>query len=312
MNVIQKIRERAKKEVKKIILPETKDKRVLEAARFIEKEKIAEIILLDKSKLDYKKIKKYARVYYELRKQKGMTLNQAEKIVSDPVYYAAMMVRHNEADGFVAGAVTTTPDVARAAIHCIGIDERYSVVSSSFIMEVPNCELGEEGVFLFADCGIIPEPTSRQLACIAITTSELAKKVLGITPRVAMLSYSTKGSASGRLPDKVKEAVKMAKEMSPRLCLDGELQLDSAIVPEVAKIKDPKGTLKGQANILIFPNLEAGNIGYKLTQRLSNARAVGPILQGLNKPCSDLSRGCNVDDIIDCVAVTAIRAQINQ
>jgi phosphate acetyltransferase len=219
-----------------------------------------------------------------------------------------MLTRAGEADGFVAGASHTTPDVAKAAIYCLGVDERLGTISSSFIMILSDENFGEKGVFLFADCGIVPEPSAKQLAGIAISTAELGRTVLGLSPRVAMLSYSTKDSARGKLVDKVKEATRLVKDLAPDLIVDGELQVDSAIVPEVAQIKNPNGIIKGDANILIFPNLEAGNIGYKLVNRLARARALGPLLQGLNKPCSDLSRGCSVEEIIDCVAVTAIRA----
>jgi phosphate acetyltransferase len=244
-----------------------------------------------------------------LREHKGITLTTAEEILKDPVYYAAMMVREGSADGFVAGASYTTPDVARAAIHCLGADSRIETVSSSFIIIVPDCAYAEGGIFVFADCGIVPEPTSKQLAQIALSSAELMEKVLRFEPRVAMLSFSTQGSASERCVEKVKEATKLVKELKPNLLVDGELQVDSAIVPEVAKIKTPDSILKGRANILIFPNLDAGNIAYKLVQRLAKAKAIGPLLQGLNKPCSDLSRGCDVEDIVDAVAVTVVRAQ---
>lgn len=309
MDIVRKIREKAKREKKTIVLPEGHDNRILEAEKVIRKEGIAELIVLTKDKLDPAKIKAYSDTYFAARQNKGITQEEALQTVSNPVFYAAMMVKEGLADGFVAGAVSTTADVARAAFYCLGMDKRFSVMSSSFIMCIPNCNYGAEGVFLFADCGIIPDPSPRQLANIAVCTSELAKKILEVTPRVAMLSYSTKGSAEGRLIEKIKEATALAKEISPDLIIDGELQVDSAIVPEVAKIKDPNGIIVGDANVLIFPNLEAGNISYKLVQRLSKARAIGPILQGLNFPCSDLSRGCSAEDVVDCVAVTSIRAQ---
>jgi len=220
-----------------------------------------------------------------------------------------MITREGKVDGLVAGASHTTPDMARACIRCLGVDERIMIVSSCFIMVVPHCPYGEEGTFAFADCGIIPEPNSRQLACIALSTAEVVTKVLDFTPRIALLSYSTRGSAKAKSAEKISEALGLLKEMAPGLQADGELQVDAAIVPEVARIKYPDSQLAGKANVLIFPNLEAGNISYKLVQRLANARAIGPLLLGLNKPASDLSRGCSVEDIIDCVAVTAIRAQ---
>lgn len=307
-NIVKDIRRRAGKLQKLIILPERDDRRIQEAAKIITKEKIARIILLGKEGLESKKIDAFTQIFFEARKHKGITIAQAREAVSHPLYYAAMMVRANEADGFVAGAAHSTPDVAKAAIYCIGVDERIKIVSGCFIMVVPDCSYGENGVFVFADCGIVPEPTSQQLAQIAISSSELAQNIFGIQPRVAMLSYSTKGSAKGVLVDKVKEATALAKQLNPDLLIDGELQADAAIVPEVAEIKDPQGAIAGRANVLIFPDLEAGNISYKLVQRLAKARAIGPLLQGLNKPCSDLSRGALVEDIVDTVAVTALRA----
>jgi len=307
-DIIKKIRQDAKSVAKTIVLPEAEDERVRAAAQVIQKESIAKIILLGKDKLDKNKIDKFAEEFYQLRKHKQITMEDAVKTVSTPVYYAAMLVRTGEADGFVAGASHTTPDVAKAAIYCLGVDRRIGTISSSFIMVLPDDTFGANGVFLFADCGIIPDPSAKQLASVAVATSGLGKAVLGITPRVAMLSYSTKGSAQGEMVDKVKEATRMVKEMKPDLIVDGELQVDSAISAEVANIKNKDGIIKGDANILIFPNLEAGNIGYKLVNRLAKARALGPLLQGLNKPCSDLSRGCTSEEIIDCVAVTAIRA----
>jgi phosphate acetyltransferase len=203
----------------------------------------------------------------------------------------------------------TTADVARACIRCIGLDERFTIASSCFIMDVPNSQYGDNGTFIFADCGVIPDPNARQLSCIAFTAAELAGKVLNLTPRVAFLSYSTKGSAQTKSAQKITEALALLKTLSPSILADGELQGDAAIVPEVANIKCPDSPINGEANVLIFPNLEAGNITYKLVQRLSGCRAIGPLFLGLNKPASDLSRGCFVQDIVDSVAVTAIRAQ---
>jgi len=306
---VTKIRARAKAKLKTITLPEVEDIRVREAAKIIEREGIAKVLLFGRGMLDKAKQEEYAKMYYELRKPQGINLDDARKSLENPLYYAAMMTRNGDSDGFVAGASHTTPDVARAAIRCLGVDERISIASSCFLMSIPDCSYGEEGAFIFADCGIVPDPNPRQLACIAISNAELARRVLGITPKVALLSYSTKGSAKGRVIDKMLEALALAKQMQPDLLIDGELQVDAAIVPEVAEIKYPNSLLAGKANVLIFPNLEAGNIGYKLVQRLARARAIGPIIVGLNKPCSDLSRGCSTEDIVDCVAVTAIRAQ---
>lgn len=309
MDILTKIKARAKAKLKTIALPEIEDTRVREAAKIIEKEGIAKVLVFGRGMLDKVKHEEYAQKYYELRKLKGISLDDARETLNDPLYYAAMMTQSGEIDGFVAGASHTTPDVARAAIQCLGVEEKISIASSCFIMSVPDCPYGEGGTFIFADCGIVPEPNSRQLASIAISNAELARKVLGITPKVALLSYSTKGSAKGRVIDKALEALALARQMQPELLIDGELQVDAAIVPEVAEIKYPNSLLAGEANVLIFPNLEAGNIGYKLVQRLAKARAIGPIIVGLNKPCSDLSRGCLTEDIVDCVAVTAIRAQ---
>ena len=310
MDTITLIREKAKKQSKTIVLPEGNDERVCKAAEFLTKEKIANIILLEKDHLDPQKIEQYTELYFQIRQHKGVSRDEAHEIAKNPVFYGALMVREGLADGFVAGAATTTPDVAKAGLYCIGIDKRIATIASCFIMLVPNCSYGENGVFIFADCGIVPDPTTRQLAQIAISSGELAKKVLDFTPRVAMLSYSTKGSAGGRFVERIREATAMLHEMMPDLLVDGELQVDAAIVPHVAKIKNPNSPIQGDANILIFPNLEAGNISYKLVERLSGGRALGPLLMGLVKPCSDLSRGCSWEDVVDCAAVTAIRAQV--
>ncbi|MDD4907930.1 MAG: phosphate acetyltransferase [Candidatus Omnitrophica bacterium] len=309
MDTISMIRRKAASDLKTIALPEMEDERTLEAARILEKEKIVKVVFVDAGKVAGEEKEKYAQQYYELRKAKGMTIEQARQVMQDPLYIAEMMARNGVVDGCVAGASHTTADVARAAIHCLGINERFGIAASCFIMAVPDCEYGDNGTFVFADCGIIPDPNPRQLGCIAVASAELAKKVLGLTPRVAFLSYSTRGSSAGRLVDKVKEALALARQMQPDLLVDGELQVDAAIIPEVTQIKYPDSPIQGRANVLIFPDLNSGNISYKLVQRLAKARALGPLIMGLNKPCSDLSRGCTVDDIVDCAAVTAIRAQ---
>ncbi|MBU3958381.1 MAG: phosphotransacetylase [Candidatus Omnitrophica bacterium] len=309
MDTIEKIRLKASSILKTIVLPEYKESRTLEAIRIIERKKIANVVVLTKDKISAQEKERYIQEYYQMYKAKGLDVDTVRKIFDNPLYYAAMMTREGRADGFVAGASHTTPDVARSAIRCLGIDERIGIASSCLVMVVPDCPLGDGGTFIFADCGIVPEPNPRQLASISILSAELARKVLGLVPRVAFLSYSTHGSAKGKSIEKVVEAVGLAKEMAPDLLVDGELQVDAAIVPEVARIKSPDSPLRGKANILIFPDLEAGNISYKLAQRLSGARALGPLMLGLNKPCSDLSRGCSVEDIVDAVAITAIRAQ---
>lgn len=331
MNRILSLREKSKKNKKTIILPEGEDKRVIKAADFIVSQGIAEICLLGKRE-EIMKLAKEVSVslegvnlidpfvsqdrekiisnYYEIRKHKGISPHDAEKTVMENfIYYAAVMTRIGMADGFVAGASHTTSDVARAAIQCLKLVKEIGTVSSSFIMELTNCPFGENGLFVFADCGIIPYPSSRQLTGIAIAASDLLKKVLNIEPRVAMLSYSTKGSAKSDSVNTVLEALKKVKKKRPDLMIDGELQLDAAIVPEVAELKCPESKVAGRANVLVFPNLDSGNISYKLAQRLGNARAVGPIIQGLNKPCSDLSRGCSWEDVVDTTAVIAIIAQ---
>jgi phosphate acetyltransferase len=309
VDTVKNIRERAKAKLKTIVLPEYYDARVVEAARIIEKEGIAKVMLLTEDKIDPQERERYVNEFYQIHRAKDLSFDTVRNYFKDTLYYAAMMTRQGLADGIVAGASHTTPDMARASIRCLGVDQRITIASSCFIMVVPGSAYGDDGTFIFADCGIIPEPNSRQLACIALSASELASKVLGLIPRIALLSYSTKGSAKGKSIEKITEALALLNEMSPGLLVDGEMQVDTAIVPEVARIKYPDSPVAGRANVLIFPNLEAGNIGYKLVQRLAGGRAIGPLLLGLNKPASDLSRGCLVEDIVDCVAVTAIRAQ---
>lgn len=327
MSILEKIREKASKNLKRIVLPETDDERTMEAVEFILDKKICRLIVIGdeavrkkiKSKntdllqvLDpstYKDTEKMINEYYELRKIKGMTPEEAKKVIlTDYLTFGAMLVRDDVADGFVAGANHTTPDVIRAALRCLTIDREIGVVSGAFLMEVPDCPYGDNGVFIFSDCGVNPQPNSRQLSGIAVASATLFQKLTGKRPVVAFLSYSSKGSAEGELVDKIKDAVGRAKEIAPDLMIDGEFQADSAIVPEIAKIKCGDNPVAGHANVLIFPNLDSGNISYKLTQRLANARAVGPLLTGFRRPCSDLSRGCSAEDIVDAVAVTAVRA----
>ncbi|MDP3803977.1 MAG: phosphate acetyltransferase [Candidatus Omnitrophota bacterium] len=328
MSLIDDIRNRAIKADKKIVLPESDDPRTIEALDYILDKKIAKIILVGKDDLrraiksknlrgmlelidpeKYKDIDEMASVYYELRKAKGMTPEEAKETVrKDYLIFGGMLVRQGLADGFVAGANHTTPDVIRAALRCLPIDKNIGVVSGAFLMVVPDSPYGDKGAFIFADCGVNPEPSAKQLAGIAVCSADLFKKLTGGTPRVAFLSYSSKGSAGGPLVEKVKEAVAKAKESLPGLFVDGEFQVDSAIVPEVARRKCAEGEVAGKANVLIFPDLNSGNISYKLTQRLANARAVGPHLMGFIKPASDVSRGCYAEDIVDAVAITAIRA----
>lgn len=327
MSIISDIRARAAKLSKKIVLPESDDPRTLAALDYILDNHIARIILVGKDEVrrkvrsrnstdleivdpeKYKDIDRLVSEYYELRKAKGMTPEEAKKTVTtDYLTFGGLLVRLDAADGFVAGANHTTADTVRAALRCLKIDKAIGVVAGAFLMEVPNSPYGEKGVFIFADCGVNPEPNARQLAGIAVLSAGLFKQLVAKTPRVAFLSYSSKGSAHGPLVDKMREAVAGAKEFSPEILIDGEFQADSAIVPEVAKIKCEAGDVAGRANVLIFPDLNSGNISYKMTQRLANARAVGPLLVGFTKPASDLSRGCDAEDIIDAVSVTAIRA----
>jgi len=309
MDAVMRIRKLARRKIKTIVLPEYGDDRTLEAARIVKQEAIANPLVLTPEMIDKNELERYIQEYYEIYRSKDIDLDTVKKLFSNNLYYAAMMTREAKADGLVAGAIHTTPDVARACIRCIGLEERFTIASSCFIMDVANCQYGDNGTFIFADCGVIPDPNTRQLSCIALTAAELAAKVLNLTPRVAFLSYSTKGSAKTKSAEKISEALALLKEQSPGILADGEIQADAAIVPEVAKIKCPDSPLGGEANVLIFPNLEAGNISYKLVQRLSGCRAIGPLFLGLNKPASDLSRGCSVEDIVDSVAVTAIRAQ---
>ena len=301
--------EKAKQNPKRIVFPESNDERVLEAIKYIEKEKIAMPIVLTHDNLEPEKQEEFANIFFERQQAKGMTLEEARELAENPLYYAAMMARRGYADGFVAGAQATSSSVIKASLGCLELDRSLGLISSCFIMAVPNCSYGENGVFVYADCGVIPYPTSEQLATIAISTSRFAKDILDFTPRAALLSFSTKGSAEGRWVDKVKEAVEIAKSKNSGFAIDGELQVDSALVPEVARRKLGDSEVAGRANVLIFPNLDAGNICYKITQRLANARAVGPIILGTIQPCSDLSRGCDVEDVIDCTAITVIRAQ---
>ena len=328
---IELLKKRAKEDPKTVVLPEGREPRILEAAKVAVEEGVARIILVGNKKevesrakksgiplnkiqlIDpetYPKLDELVDIFYKSRKHKGVTQSDArEAVLGNRVYFGALLVKTGVADGFVAGASHTTSNVARAALYCIGLAPDISVMSSSFVVEFPNMAYGDKGLFVYADCGIVPNPNHEQLADIAISTRKLYKELFSGSPRVALLSYSTKGSARGESVDKVLKALEIIRKKSPGLLVDGELQLDSAIVPDVAEIKAPSSTVAGTANILIFPNLDAGNICYKLSQRLGNARVAGPLLQGLNKPASDLSRGCFVGEVVDSIAATAVRAQ---
>ena len=332
MNFIDGIKERAKKDIKKIVLPEASDIRVITAAATVLNEGYAEVVLvgneenilkmasengLDISKaiivdpLKSERTSVYAENLYELRKAKGMTLEQAQELVKDEVYYGMMMVKEQEADGLVSGAIHSTSDTLRPALQILKTAPGTKLVSAFFLMVVPNCEYGEDGVFVFGDCGLNENPTAEQLAEIANSSSQSFKQLVGKEAKVAMLSYSTMGSAKSELTQKVIDATNIVKENYPEIKVDGEMQLDAAIVPSVGKSKAPNSEIAGCANTLIFPDLNAGNIGYKLTQRLAKAEAYGPLCQGIARPVNDLSRGCSAEDIAGVVAITAVQAQIN-
>ena len=330
MSFIEQIKQRAKQEIKTIVLPEATDVRILEAAEMIKNEGYAKVILIGNEE-EVRKLAKernidigetkiidpavsietarYSKELYELRKSKGMTEEQAEKLVLEPVYFGMMMVKLNEADGLVSGAAHSTSDTLRPALQILKTAPGTKLVSAFFVMVVPNCKYGENGTFIFADSGLNEEPDSEKLSEIAISSSKSFEQLVGTQPKVAMLSYSTYGSAHSASTEKVIEATKLVKEKEPNLLVDGELQLDAAIIPEDAEFKAKGSPLKGQANVLVFPDLGAGNIGYKLVQRLAKAEAYGPLCQGIAKPVNDLSRGCSSEDVAGVVAITAVQAQ---
>ena len=329
LRVISELRQRAKKDMRRIVLPEGEDERTLQAADYINREQLADLVILgDKNRIGTISKNKgfnlkgidiiepaassdldvFSSELYEIRKNKEMSKDDIRSMLLEkPVYFGAMLVRDKRADGFVAGAVHTTRDVARSALWCIGIDPQIKTMSSSFIMVLQDEAFGESGVLIFADCGIVPEPSPRQLANIAMSASRLMKNIFNATPRIAVLSFSTKGSGKTDATERLVKAVEIAREKYPELLIDGELQADAALVPDIARRKSPDSPIGGKANVLIFPDLESGNIAYKLTERLAKARALGPLLHGVMAPCSDLSRGCSADDIIDIVCVTSLR-----
>ena len=330
MSFIEDIKKRAKEDIKTIVLPESEDVRVLKATEQILKEGYADIILignkedtlklakenninLDNVKiidpLKSDKFEYYANKLYELRKEKGMTLDKAKELLKDNIYFGMMMIKEGEADGLVSGACHSTSDTLRPALQILKTAPGTKLVSAFFVMVVPNCKYGENGTFIFADSGLNEYPDADSLSEIAISSSKSFKQLVQKEPRVAMLSYSTYGSAHSPLTDKVVEACKLLKEKMPDLIADGELQLDAAIIPEIANSKAPGSPVEGKANTLIFPDLDAGNIGYKLVQRLAKAEAYGPLCQGIAKPVNDLSRGCSAEDIAGVVAITAVQAQ---
>ena len=330
MNFMGKIWEKAKEQPKRIVLAEGEEERTIEATGIIMKNSLATVTLVgNEGKIRAKastlkvnllnveivdpetsdKTEKYAQIFYELRKKKGMTLEKAKIIVRDPIYFATMMIKEGDGDGLVSGAIHTTGDLLRPGLQIVKTAPGTSIVSGFFVMVVPDCQYGDNGLLIFADCAVNPNPTAEELANIAISTAQTAKDLFNIVPKVAMLSFSTYGSAKHELVDKVRLATEIARKLRPDIDIDGELQLDAAIEEKVALLKAPGSTVAGKANVLVFPDLQTGNIGYKLVQRFAKAQAIGPICQGFAKPINDLSRGCSVDDIVNVVALTAVQAQ---
>ena len=330
MSFIETIKEKAKKEIKTIVLPEGNDIRTIKAASMVleqgyanliilgEKDKIEEMAKennLDISKatiinpIESDKYETYVQNFYELRKEKGMTIEKARETLKDETYFGMMMVKSGDSDGLVSGACHSTSDTLRPALQILKTAPGTKLVSAFFVMVVPDCEYGENGIFIFSDSGLNEYPDADALSEIAISSAKSFEQLVGAEPKVAMLSYSTYGSAHSPLTDKVVEATKLLKQKAPDLICDGELQLDAAIIPEIATSKAPGSPVQGKANTLIFPDLNAGNIGYKLVQRLAKAEAYGPLCQGIAKPVNDLSRGCSAEDIAGVIAITAVQAQ---
>jgi len=328
MGFLEQIIERAKSDIKTIVLPESTDLRVVTAASMISNQGIANVVLIGDENdirklagdLDLSKVKvenpktsanfeDYAATFCELRKSKGMTIEEARETMKNPLYYGVMMVKKGQADGMVAGAINSTGNTLRPALQILKTAPGTKLVSAFFVMVVPDCEYGNNGTFIYGDCGLVENPDADQLSEIAIASAGSYKQLVQDEPQVAMLSYSTYGSAKSELTEKVVKATQLAKEKAPNLSLDGELQADAALVQAIAKSKAPGSKVAGKANVLIFPDLNCGNIAYKLTERLANAEAYGPITQGIAKPVNDLSRGCCAEDIVGVAAITAVQAQ---
>ena len=331
MSFIETIKEKAKQQIKTIVLPEGSDIRTLKAASIVQKEGYAKLIILgDRAKIEEmasannldiseatiinpiesENYETYVQLFYELRKAKGMTIEKARETLKDETYFGMMMVKNGDSDGLVSGACHSTSDTLRPALQILKTAPGTKLVSAFFVMVVPDCEYGENGIFIFSDSGLNEYPDADALSEIAISSAKSFKQLVGVEPKVAMLSYSTYGSAHSPLTDKVVEATKLLKQKAPDLICDGELQLDAAIIPEIAASKAPGSPVQGKANTLIFPDLDAGNIGYKLVQRLAKAEAYGPLCQGIAKPVNDLSRGCSAEDIAGVIAITAVQAQV--
>lgn len=330
MKLLEALMQKAKANPQRIVLPEGTEPRTLQAANIILKEKAANIILLGKKEIivkiaeeqslthiaqaqiidpdDFDNIDHYANLLFEIRKNKGVTEQQAKELAKNPLYLACLLIKNGDADGELAGAENTTGDVLRPAFQIVKTKPQIKVVSGAFLMFTQKKEFGKDGLLIFADCAVNPNPNAEELAQIAISSAETAQAIAGVTPQVAMLSFSTKGSANHELVDKAKQATEIAKKMNPTLNIDGELQADAAIIPTVAQKKAPNSSIAGKANVLVFPDLQAGNIAYKLVERLSDTLAIGPILQGMAAPINDLSRGCSVEDIVRMITITANQA----